>query len=243
MHLSRRLADFRSRSRFLLSSRSCPLVLPVALWLFWSIILMDESLFSVRGKKTLIQRERERERESVGESSKELKSPEHSYRRLWSMSRGTFSEYWWWLCIDSSPQRLPIIKRISFLSSHPSLPSLFSFLLSIPPSVSPFLTINLLFFIYIRLSQTFSPYREHIKKTYSAAVNHTHPIFSGTRWDEERTAGSILSWFMQIYKGRAASDTDAEVQLFEILCCINVVARPLQGLMFGWRLVRLLEPK
>ena len=43
---------------------------------------MDESLFSVRGKKTLIQRERERERESVGESSKELKSPEHMLQEV-----------------------------------------------------------------------------------------------------------------------------------------------------------------
>lgn len=60
------IASFKSFSLLFFSA-----VLPLVLWLVWSIILMDESLFGVMAKET------EREWKSECENSKEPKSLEH----------------------------------------------------------------------------------------------------------------------------------------------------------------------
>ncbi len=82
---------------------------------------------------------------------------------------------------------LPVIKYVSVLSSFYLCLSLFSFLLLPPPPGIGCFSILLHQPPILHLHMSFpdiSPYREHIKKMYSAAVNHTNPIFSEMKWDE-----------------------------------------------------------
>lgn len=194
---------------------------------------MDESPFSVRGKTTDPERERESEGDWKGEkvlsvrAAKSLRALNKCYLTL--------------EVVEQVPRvflRVLVVVRWLFTSELSLLSSFylrlsFSFLLWVSPSVFSILHHQPPILHLHTSVRDILPYREHIKKMYSAVVNHTHPIFSEMRWDEEETTHWIQRWFMYIQKDRDVLSTRTGVKLIEILICINSVAWYLPDLTFG----------
>ena len=146
------------------------LVLSVVLWLFWSIILMDDSSSCLSewvskwvsvclcvcvwggggfGQRQRLKVEIEKQRECRRGSGTELKSHEYVLRGVEEEVPRGVSECCW-LCTDFSPPCSPS------LSTSPSIPTPLSLCLLAPFSrpASLFLTIILTSFIYICQAQT-----------------------------------------------------------------------------------------
>lgn len=159
-------------------------------------------------------RVKEIEQETKCECSKECMSFYHViwHRRFWSKSQGCF---WacWWLSIDSSLQSYPW-SASSFFNLCLSL-----VLPPLVPSLCSSILLHQLHILHLHMSfPDIPPYRELIKKMYNPVVNHTNPIYSERRWDQEETAVWIQGWFTY--------------SVCQCPCCVDLAEWCLQGSVF-----------